>query len=123
MLGRDIAAKDASMGNPHLARNVRLALERCVSNGRCEFLTYGQFGNRFGFNPRSIGPALEEVFSQFIAEDVPDLTFLLRNADHGYPSVINRRPAKPPSGDQILIARVEAQRIINVYCPGARNPY
>jgi hypothetical protein len=45
---------------------LRLALKQCVSGGKCEFMTYSEFGHRFGFGPR--GPrkeALDAVAREF----------------------------------------------------------
>jgi hypothetical protein len=110
------------MVNPKLKK----ALEQCVAGGRCQFMTYGQFGTRFGFGPR--GPRKEEldaVARDFTNSDhLPDLTFLLRNKTSGYPSQIGFRSAKPkPDAQQIAQAIAEAQKIIDMFCPGTRNPY
>jgi hypothetical protein len=102
------------------------ALEQCVAGGRCQFQTYKEFGTRFGFGPRGPGKeALDAVAREFTDNDhVPDLTFLLRNATSGYPSQIGFKSAKPrPEDWQKTKARAEAQKIIDKYCPGTRNPY
>jgi hypothetical protein len=105
---------------------LKRALEQCVSGGRCQFLTYKEFGTRFGFGPR--GPrkeALDAGARDFTNNDhLPDLTFLLRNATSGYPSQIDFRPAKPkPDDTQKAKAKAEAQKIIDMFCPGTKNPY
>jgi hypothetical protein len=102
------------------------ALKQCVAGGRCQFMTYGEFGQRFGFGPR--GPrkeALDAVARDFTNNDhIPDLTFLLRNGKSGYPSQIDFRSAKPaPDDHQKKKARAVAQTIIDKYCPGTTNPY
>jgi hypothetical protein len=102
------------------------ALMQCVAGGRCRFLTYGEFGNRFGFGPR--GPrkeALDAVAREFTDRDhIADLTFLLRNSTSHYPSQIDFRTARPrPDERQKAKARAVAQEIIDKYCPGTKNPY
>ena len=104
---------------------LKRSLEQCVVGGRCNFMTYGEFGNRFGFGPR--GPrkeALDAIAREFSAKSLPDLTYLLQNRRSGYPSQIDFRSAKPqPDDSQKQKARAEAQRIIDRYCPGTKNPY
>jgi hypothetical protein len=106
--------------------NIRLkrALEQCVAGGRCRFITYGEFGKRFGFGPRGPGKKLlDPVAREFKKRKGLDLTYLLRNARYRYPSQIGGKPSKPPSRQQKLRARAVARKIINKYCPGASSPY
>jgi hypothetical protein len=52
-----------------------------------------------------------------------DLTFLLRNAETLYPSVIDGQPSKTPTPAQMVRAKEAAQAIIDRFGPGTRNPY
>ncbi len=100
------------------------ALERCVAGGRCRFMTYGEFGNKFGFGPRGPGKKLlDPVARDFKRKGGLDLTYLLRNRRYRYPSQIDGKPSKPPSPKQKVRAERVAQKIINKYCRGSRNPY
>lgn len=105
-----------------------MLLKRCVAHGRCEFMTYGEFGRRFDlgrFPPAwANSQALGVASSECKAELGLDLTFLIRNSRSHYPSVIDGKPFdKDHPGPQIARAREEAQRIIDRFAPGTRNPY
>ena len=109
---------------------IRHGLERCVSSGRCRFLTYGQFNESYQLGDFVRAWANRRVLDEAAREfkNDPnyrvDLTFLLRNRKTGYPSVIDGKPfdRKNP-GPQMKRAREEAQRIINKFCPDTPNPY
>ena len=110
-------------------QQLKQALERCVAGGQCQFLTYGQFSKQFGFGRFALAwanrPVLDDVAAALKQDPNVglDLTFLLRNADTGYPSVTDGQPSKPPTQRQMTRAQQVAQQIINKYCPGTRNPY
>jgi hypothetical protein len=100
-----------------------------VANGHCNFMTYGQFGQRWGLGPYvpawANGTVLNRVADALTRDPNIrlDLTFMLSNGDTGYPSVIDGRPSKPPTPQQQARARTVAQQIINRYRPGMINPY
>ncbi|MDH4991016.1 hypothetical protein QEZ48_09255 [Aquamicrobium lusatiense] len=106
-------------------------LKKCVANGQCDFLTYGEFGQRYGlgnYAPAWANRKTLDVAAQECKADPEtghlDLTFLLRNRGTGYPSVIDGRPYQADNpGAQIERARVVAQSIIDRFAPGTRNPY
>jgi hypothetical protein len=113
------------MIDPRLKRG----LEQCVTGGRCRFMSYGDFGREFNLGDHARVWAnkkiLDEVAGAF-KEDPKiqlDLTFLLRNAETMYPSVIDGKPSKPPTPAQMVRAREVAQTIIDRFGPGTRNPY
>jgi len=108
---------------------IKNALEQCVAGGKCDFLTYGEFNERFKISGHARSWAnrtvLDSVASEFRNSKPArlDLTFLLRNGRTKYPSVIDGKPSKPPSPQQKARAKAVAQQIIDQYCRGAENPY
>ena len=106
-------------------------LEKCVADGKCDFLTYSEFGQRFQLgnfppawaNRRTLDIASKECKSDEGLHNL-DLTFLIRSSSTHYPSVIDGRPFDRENPEpQILRAREEAQKIIKRFSPGTRNPY
>jgi hypothetical protein len=96
---------------------------------RCRFMTYSEFGREFNLGGHARIWANKKILDEVAAackEDQKiqlDLTFLLRNAETMYPSVIDGKPSKPPTPIQMLRAREVAQAIIDKFGPGTRNPY
>lgn len=92
-----------------------------------QFAKHGRFPyySDCGFGPR--GPrkeALDLISREETRKGKPDITFILRSMETGYPSQIGFKSAKPPSDDQKRQAREEAQKIIDAYGPaGAKSPY
>lgn len=106
-------------------------LKKCVADGRCDFMTYGEFGQRFGlgsFAPAWANRRTLDVAAQQCRADPEtghlDLTFLIRSSRNHYPSVIDGKPLNlNDPGPQIQRSREEAQRIIDRFAPGTKNPY
>ena len=94
------------------------------------FMKYGQFGRACHLGDYAPTWANRIVLDR-VARDCKsdpkirlDLTFLLRNSETSYQSVIKGKPFnREDPGPQILKAREEAQRIINRYVPETKNPY
>jgi hypothetical protein len=53
----------------------------------------------------------------------PDLTYLVRNAQTGYPSRIGRMTRRQPTPEQKQLAHKKMQEIIDIYNPGTPNPF
>jgi hypothetical protein len=53
----------------------------------------------------------------------PDLTFLVRNAQTGYPSRIGRVTRRQPTDDQKRLARKKIQEIRDKYNSRTQNPF
>jgi hypothetical protein len=108
---------------------LKLGLEQCVTLGRCRFMTYGEFGREFKLGDHARVWANKKILDEVAVackEDPKiqlDLTYLLRNAETMYPSVIDGKLSKPPTPAQMVRAREVAQAIIDKFCPGTRNPY
>jgi hypothetical protein len=108
---------------------IRKGLEQCIVGGECQFLTYGEFNDRFQISGHTRSWAnrrmLDAVAAEFRKATPPklDLTFLLRNGRTKYPSVIDGKPSKPPTPEQKRRAHEVAQKIIDLYGPSTRNPY
>lgn len=94
-------------------------------------MTYAEFGRRFGLgsfapawaNRRTLDVAAQECKSDPEIGQL-DLTFLIRSSRTHYPSVIDGKPFDMTNpGPQVVKAREEAQRIIDKFAPGTRNPY
>ncbi len=109
---------------------IKRGLEACVESGRVQFLTYGEFGRKFGLGDAVRAWANRRVLDEAAAEFKNDsryrldLTYLLRNRDSGYPSVIDGQPFdQSDPGPQMLKAREAARKIIDRFGPGTRNPY
>lgn len=111
--------------------NLTTLLKKCVANNQCEFLTYGEFGKRFGLGPyapawanrRTLDVAAQECKADPETNHL-DLTFLIRNGQTRYPSVIDGKPYDRASpGPQQQRAREVAQQIIDRFAPGTHNPY
>lgn len=106
-------------------------LKQCVANGQCQFMTYGEFGERFGlgrFPPAWANRNTLDVAAQECKADPDlgylDLTFLIRSSRTKYPSVIDGKPFSTSDPEpQKKRAREEAQRIIDRFSPGTPNPY
>jgi hypothetical protein len=104
-------------------------LEQCVVGGRCRFMTYGEFGREFNLGHQARVWANKKILDEVAVACKADpkiqldLTFLLRNAETMYPSVIDGKSSKPPTPDQMVRAREVAQTIIDRFGPGTRNPY
>jgi hypothetical protein len=103
------------MIDPRLKRG----LEQCVTGGRCRFMR-----RKFNLGDQN-KKILDEVASACKKDPKIqlDLTFLLRNAETMYPSVIDGKPSRPPAPAQMVRAREVAQTLIDKFGPGTRNPY
>jgi hypothetical protein len=117
------------MMKPLAYNHILNGLRAGVANGHCDFMTYGQFGQRWGLGPYAPAWANGTVLNH-VADALTrdpnirlDLTFMLRNGDTGYPSVIDGQGSNPPGPRQMARAREVAQQIIDRYLPGMRNPY
>lgn len=112
-----------------IEHRVKQGLEQCVSGGRCQFMTYREFSNRFGlgnFPPSWANRYTLDAVADACKRDKNiglDLTFLLRNKDSHYPSVIDGVLYDRSAPQQRVRARQEAQRIIDKFSPGTPNPY
>ena len=109
-------------------QQLKAALEKDVSGGKCIFATYGDFSDKhkFGFARTWANKNTLDAVAAALKQDPNvkfDLTLLLYNSKTRYPSVIDDLPSKPPSPAQKARARVVAQQIINRYAPGTKNPY
>jgi len=104
-------------------------LKQCVGLGKCEFTTYGDFGERFGLGTHARVWANKRLLDQAAKEckEDPeirlDLTYLLRNKDKRFPSFIEGEPFDPGNHGQIECARAVADMIIVKFSLGTKNPY
>ena len=110
---------------------LKTLLEKCVADGKCTFMTYSEFGQKFALgnfppawaNRRTLDIAATECKSDEKLGNL-DLTFLIRSSTTNYPSVIDGQPFDRKNPErQIRRARDEAQKIIDRFGPGTRNPY
>jgi len=100
---------------------IRSALVKRAQEGS-RILTYTQLGKIVDVPAR--GPWKQIL--DFIAlgekrQGLPDITFLVVNKRTGYPGQIGFRPAAPPTAEQKALAAKELQKVIDHYCPGAKN--
>jgi hypothetical protein len=92
-------------------------------------MTYGAFAKQYGMSQHARSWANRSVLdtvARALKSDPAiklDLTYLLSNGRTKYPSVMDGKPSKPPTPAQRRRARQVAQRIINEFAPGTRNPY
>ena len=114
-----------------MASKLTELLKDCVSKNRCDFLTYGEFGRRYGLgsfppawaNRRTLDLASRECKSDPDIDKL-DLTFLIRSSTNHYPSVIDGLPFDTRNPEpQMATARQVAQEIIDRFAPGTANPY
>ena len=111
------------MASPN-KRRILDELLKCATAKPMEILFYKDFAPRVGMNYR--GPwrdVLNEISRDETIQGRPDLTYLLRNRKTGYPGQIGFRRAERPSPQQKDTAKIELQKVIDFYSPGARNPY
>jgi len=91
------------------------------------FQTYGEFHRLFDFpglpNTWANKNVLNAAADWYEAKNELDLTYLTYSEKTGYPSVIDGQDAKPPTQIQKDRAREVAQKIIDKYRPGTKNPY
>jgi hypothetical protein len=113
-----------------IADDVGAALRRSVEPGRSNpFVTYADFAREHGFSEKyppawANGPTLNAA-ADALKKDPSiglDLTFLIRSASTGYPSVID---AKPFDGSlqHKQRAREVADKIIAKFKLKAKHPY
>jgi hypothetical protein len=89
-----------------------------------EFPFYEQFGERVGiWRMRGSKKLLDEISNEETRAGLPDVTFVLRKKTTGYPGQIDFSASQVPNDAQKLQARYEAQKVIDYYCPGTKNPY
>jgi hypothetical protein len=85
--------------------------------------TYAELGARVGIPPRGPWlPVLDAIANDADRVGEPDLTFLVRNAQTGYPSRIGRVTQRQATVEQKRLARAKMQEVIDKYNPGTRNP-
>lgn len=112
---------------------IKDGLLRCVTAGRCSFMTYKGFAEAFpecDLSPKYPPAWANRNTLDAVAQDCKrdararclDLTFLLRNKGKGYPSVIDGEPFDGSPGQKAR-ARKVAQDIIDAFRPGTPNPY
>ncbi|MGW9949124.1 hypothetical protein J2W92_004472 [Rhizobium leguminosarum] len=101
---------------------IRDALFQVAKNGLP--MTYENFGQIVGiWRMRGAKDLLDLIAKEEKAKREPDVTYMLHSAATKYPSQIGGQPAKPPTAEQMRLARKEMQAVINRHCPGAVNPY
>jgi hypothetical protein len=67
---------------------------------------------------------LNQIAMEERSHGYPDLTFILRRKETGYPSQIDFRKADPPDQKQLDSLREGTDDLIALYCPpGTQNPY
>jgi hypothetical protein len=113
-----------------IADDVTAALRKSVEPGRPDpFVTYADFARGHGFSDKyppawANGPTLNAVADALKNDPTIgiDLTFLIRSATTGYPSVID---AKRYDGtpEHKKRAREKADKIIAKFKLKAKNPY
>jgi len=106
------------------------ALIKLVRTNPNPFMTYGEFGNAFGFNdkfPLAWANRNTLVSAAEVLKKDPqiglDLTFLIRSSTTGFPSVIDRKPYTRHDKTQEQEARDVADQIIAKFALNVRNPY
>jgi len=106
------------------------ALIKLVRTNPNPFMTYGEFGNAFGFNdkfPLAWANRNTLVSAAEVLKKDPqiglDLTFLIRSSTTGFPSVIDGKPYTRHDKTQEQEARDVADQIIAKFGLNARNPY
>jgi hypothetical protein len=113
-----------------IADDVAEALRKSIKPGHSDpFVTYAGFAREHGFSDRyppawANGPSLNAAVD-VLKRDLEiglDLTFLIRNATTGYPSVIDGKPFDGTDQHKQR-ARDEADKIIAKFGLKARNPY
>ncbi|MBB2784838.1 UNVERIFIED_ORG: hypothetical protein GGD43_000008 [Rhizobium esperanzae] len=112
-----------SLNKQNEIRNLLITLARDASKPL--IYTYGTFGKMVGiFNMRGTKDLLDAIAKEEQGQERPDVTYMLVNADWGYPSQIGGYPAKPPQDWQRQLAYEEMQKIIKDYRLGeTSNPY
>jgi hypothetical protein len=99
-------------------------LERCARASPMERPTYTQLGARVGIPPQGPWqPVLDLIANDADKAGVPDLTYLVRNAQTGYPSRIGRMTRRQATDDQKRLARTKLQEVIDKYNPRTPNPF
>ena len=113
-----------------IADSVIAALRKSIEPGRpSPFTTYADFAREYGFSAKyppawANGPTLNaaaDALKNDPAIDL-DLTFLIRSATTGYPSVIDAKPFDGTSQHKQR-AREVAGKIIEKFKLTAKNPY
>jgi len=113
-----------------IADKVAEALRKSVAPGQPDpFVTYAGFARTHGFSDKyppawANGPTLNAVADALKRDPAIglDLTFLIRSATTGYPSVIDGKPFDG-TYEHKQRARDEVNRIIAKFGLGAKNPY
>lgn len=103
---------------------IRDELLKCAQACPMEILFYSDFAPRVGMSAR--GPwkkVLDEISREEAEKGLPDITFLLKRKDTGYPGQIDFKKADIPDGQQKLWARAKLQEVIDYYNPGSLNPF
>jgi hypothetical protein len=114
---------------PHPDKDqIRAELLKCAKAQPIEMCFYGDFATQRLGLPRHPPPGWwKKVLDQIAVEEKqqgrPNITFLLKRKDTGYPGQIGLKKAETPSPQQMAQARDELQRLIDEYSPGSRNPY
>jgi hypothetical protein len=113
-----------------IADDVAAALRKSVEPDRSDpFVTYADFAREHGFSekypPAWANGATLNAAADALKNDLAiglDLTFLIRSATTGYPSVIDARPfdGTPQHKER---AREVADKIIARFMLQAKNPY
>ncbi|MEH2550757.1 hypothetical protein V1283_007402 [Bradyrhizobium sp. AZCC 2262] len=113
-----------------VANEVAEALRKSIASGhRNPFVTYAEFAREHGFSDKfppawANAPTLDAVADALKRDSQIglDLTFLIRSAKTGYPSVIDGKPFDGTPHHK-LRAREEADKIIKKFGLAANNPY
>jgi hypothetical protein len=107
---------------------IRAELLKCARAKPIEMCFYGEFATQRLGLPRHPPPGwwkkvLDEISDEEQKQGLPDITFLLKRKDTGYPGQIGLKKAEVPSLAQKAMARDELQKIINQYSKHSPNPY
>ena len=113
-----------------IADAVTEALRKSIAPGHPDpFVTYVGFAHEHGFSDKyppawANGPTLNAVADALKRDPAVglDLTFLIRSATTGYPSVIDAKPFDG-TADHKRRAHEEADKIIRKFSLNAKNPY
>ncbi|GAA0539563.1 hypothetical protein FHS83_003726 [Rhizomicrobium palustre] len=101
---------------------IRTQLLKDAFAGR--FSTYKDFGSSVGMIARGPWDVLNDIAREEMNCGYPDITVLIFLQETGYPAQLDFvKTSSPPGPQERATARTKAQEVIDLYCPGAVNPY